>query len=160
MNKHIEANAELAADLLRHMANNEIDSDYFAVVTDSPNCGREVQSEHKVTDAALMAAGIIDALQAKLEATEKELDTIRFIDYLMWHGAACANRKKVMTLETENTELKERAEAAEARLLVPVKFHEWQSDRAGAWYPDHCVIPLHVAIEQIRKAGYPVEGGE
>ncbi|HEA9996020.1 TPA: hypothetical protein RX610_001982 [Yersinia enterocolitica] len=55
------------------MADNEIDSDYFAVVTDSPNCGREVQSEHSVTEVALMAAGIIEQLIAQLEASQKEL---------------------------------------------------------------------------------------
>ncbi|HHH0242201.1 TPA: ead/Ea22-like family protein, partial [Yersinia enterocolitica] len=67
------ANAELAAELLQHMADNEIDSDYFAVVTDSPNCGREVQSEHSVTEVALMAAGIIEQLITQLEAAQKEL---------------------------------------------------------------------------------------
>ncbi|EPU0352515.1 hypothetical protein ACVT81_004408 [Yersinia enterocolitica] len=67
------ANAELAAELLQHMADNEIDSDYFAVVTDSPNCGREVQSEHSVTEVALMAAGIIEQLIAQLKAAQKEV---------------------------------------------------------------------------------------
>ncbi len=71
------ANAELAAELLQHMADNEIDSDYFAVVTDSPNCGREVQSEHSVTEVALMAAGIIEQLIAQLEAAQKERDDLR-----------------------------------------------------------------------------------
>ncbi|EKN3396524.1 hypothetical protein O1Y80_004787 [Yersinia enterocolitica] len=68
------ANAELAAELLQHMADNEIDSDYFAVVTDSPNCGREVQSEHSVTEVALMAAGIIEQLIAQLEAKNIRAD--------------------------------------------------------------------------------------
>lgn len=71
------ANAELAAELLQHMADNEIDSDYFAVVTDIPNCGREVQSEHSVTEVALMAAGIIEQLIAQLEAAQKERDGLR-----------------------------------------------------------------------------------
>lgn len=71
------ANAELAAELLQHMADNEIDSDYFAVVTDSPNCGREVQSEHSVTEVALMAAGIIEQLITQLEAAQKERDALR-----------------------------------------------------------------------------------
>lgn len=73
------ANAELAAGLLQHMADNEIDSDYFAVVTDSPNCGREVQSEHSVTEAALMAAGIIEQLIAQLEAAQKEISDWRSV---------------------------------------------------------------------------------
>lgn len=68
------ASAELAAELLQHMADNEIDSDYFAVVTDSPNCGREVQSEHSVTEVALMAAGIIEQLIAQLEAKNIRAD--------------------------------------------------------------------------------------
>lgn len=70
------ANAELAADLLKHMADNEIDSDYFAVVTDSPNCGREVQSEHSITETALMVAGVIEQLIAQLEAAQKERDDL------------------------------------------------------------------------------------
>ncbi len=83
------ANAELAADLLQHMADNEIDSDYFAVVTDSPNCGREVQSEHSVTEVALMAAGIIEQLIAQLEA-EKNRPVIRQ-KHADWSNATFGN---------------------------------------------------------------------
>lgn len=103
------------------------------------------------------------SLLAKLEAAEKERDeskAARKLSSTQWREQFDAVHLRARKSETENAELKQRAEAAEARLLVPVKFHEWQSDRAGAWYPDHCVIPLHVAIEQIRKAGFLVEGDE
>ncbi|MHA3345257.1 hypothetical protein [Yersinia pseudotuberculosis] len=105
------ANAELAAGLLQHMADNEIDSDYFAVVTDSQNCGREVQSEHSVTEVALMAAGIIEQLIAQLEAAQKlnplsvnvsELEAT-YIGDIRLHMAAISNWKL-------------RAEKAEAEL--------------------------------------------
>ncbi|MDA5483088.1 hypothetical protein PGS49_20940 [Yersinia intermedia] len=97
------ANAELAADLLQHMADDEIDSDYFAVVTDSPNCGREVQSEHSVTEVALMATGIIEQLIAQLEAAQKE------------------NGELVMSLNVANDSTgiwKDRVQKAEAALLA------------------------------------------
>ncbi len=170
MDKHIEANAELAADLLRHMADNEIDSDYFAVVTDSPNCGREVQSEHKVTDAALMAAGIIDALLAKLEAAEKEISDWRSIaeaaaqDDADWHNLADSKNEVISHLASGIIQLKERAAAAEARLLVPVEFpdsdigivshmaHWYSQGECEAW-----VAGVEFSKKQIIKAGYPVE---
>ncbi|CND07565.1 Uncharacterised protein [Yersinia frederiksenii] len=161
MNKHIEANAELAADLLRHMANNEIDSDYFAVVTDSPNCGREVQSEHKVTDAALMAAGIIDALLAKLEAAEKERDEFRSA-FQQNEQVKQALFVQEDLLITANLNISRRAEAAEARLLVPVKLPkriQWSYDGC---VPKSEVYAFNSGIDSceitIRAAGFLVEG--
>lgn len=147
MDKHIEANAELAADLLRHMADNEIDSDYFAVVTDSPNCGMEIQSEHKVTDTALMVAGIIDALLAKLEAAEKERD-----EFKRYYKTACADWEETQQNYDSSkrvvADLRTKLEAAEARLLVPVKLPDGYIVRAG-----------HPINEGERNVLMPKEGG-
>lgn len=170
MDKHIEANAELAADLLRHMADNEIDSDYFAVVTDSPNCGREVQSEHKVTDAALMAAGIIDALLAKLEAAEKERDELKE-EELEWmshadiHEHLCHQNNLNVEYRNKIHSLSEKLQAAEARLLVPVNLPgiggvEPTSAPEFVNYADGWRDGIIACKEAIRAAGYPVEGGE
>lgn len=169
MDKHIEANAELAADLLRHMADNEIDSDYFAVVTDSPNCGREVQSEHKVTDAALMAAGIIDALLAKLEAAEKERDELKE-EELEWmshadiHEHLCHQNNLNVEYRNKIHSLSEKLQAAEARLLVPVKLPSERFQYHESDYDDGHTVGWNSyrleAIKEVTAAGYPVEGGE
>ncbi|EPY6163512.1 hypothetical protein ACXD9I_003453 [Yersinia enterocolitica] len=109
------ANAELAAELLQHMADNEIDSDYFAVVTDSPNCGREVQSEHSVTEVALMAAGIIEQMIAQLEAAQKERDEFRLAFQQNEQAKQELFAQKDLLI-TANLNISRRAEKAEAEL--------------------------------------------
>lgn len=66
------ANCQLVADTLRHLANNEIDSDYFAIVSESEN-GTEIEHELAITDYALQAAGTVDELVKALEAAEKRI---------------------------------------------------------------------------------------
>ncbi|HBI7922165.1 TPA: ead/Ea22-like family protein [Escherichia coli] len=63
-------NGRLVADTLRHLANNEIDSDYFAITSTNEN-GTEIDHEMAITDYALQAAGTVDELVAALEAAEK-----------------------------------------------------------------------------------------
>lgn len=61
------ANGIETANLLRHLANNEIDSDYFAVVSECESYGRETEAELSITDFAMRAAGYVDALVEALE---------------------------------------------------------------------------------------------
>ncbi|HAJ7193834.1 TPA: ead/Ea22-like family protein [Escherichia coli] len=63
-------NGQLVADTLRHLADNEIDSDYFAITSTNEN-GTEIDHEMSITDYALQAAGTVDELVAALEAAEK-----------------------------------------------------------------------------------------
>lgn len=56
------ANGQQTADLLRHLADNEIDSDYFAVVSECESYGKETDAELSITEFALRAAGYVDAL--------------------------------------------------------------------------------------------------
>ncbi|EFI4226981.1 TPA: ead/Ea22-like family protein [Escherichia coli] len=63
-------NGQLVADTLRHLADNEIDSDYFAITSTNEN-GTEIEHEMAITDYALQAAGTVDELVAALEAAEK-----------------------------------------------------------------------------------------
>lgn len=51
------ANGQQTADLLRHLADNEIDSDYFAVVSECESYGKETYTELSLTEFALRAAG-------------------------------------------------------------------------------------------------------
>ncbi|MHQ91140.1 ead/Ea22-like family protein [Escherichia coli] len=63
-------NGQLVADTLRHLADNEIDSDYFAITSTNEN-GTEIDHEMAITDYALQAAGTVDEFVAELEAAEK-----------------------------------------------------------------------------------------
>lgn len=65
------ANGQQTADLLRHLADNEIDSDYFAVVSECESYGKETDAEISITDFALRAAGYVDALVEALEKVQR-----------------------------------------------------------------------------------------
>ena len=64
------ANGNETANLLRHLANNEIDSDYFAVVSECEAYGQETDAELSITEFALRAAGYVDALVEALEKAQ------------------------------------------------------------------------------------------
>ncbi|HBU7416187.1 TPA: hypothetical protein MDN85_003494 [Klebsiella pneumoniae] len=66
------ANGQQTADLLRHLADNEIDSDYFAVVSECEGYGKETDAELSITEFALRAAGYVDALVEALEEEQAE----------------------------------------------------------------------------------------
>lgn len=63
-------NGQLVADTLRHLADNEIDSDYFAITSTNEN-GTEIDHELVITDYARQAAGTVDELVKALEAADK-----------------------------------------------------------------------------------------
>ncbi|EEQ4366187.1 ead/Ea22-like family protein [Escherichia coli] len=65
-------NGRLVADTLRNLADNEIDSDYFAITSTNEN-GTEIDHEMAITDYALQAAGTVDELVAALESAEKRI---------------------------------------------------------------------------------------
>lgn len=65
-------NGQLVADTLRHLADNEIDSDYFAITSTNEN-GTEIDHEMAITDYALQASGTVDELVAALESAEKRI---------------------------------------------------------------------------------------
>lgn len=66
------ANGQQTAELLRHLADNEIDSDYFAVVSECESYGKETDAELSITEFALRAAGYVDALVEALELKEEQ----------------------------------------------------------------------------------------
>lgn len=68
-------NGQLVADTLRHLADNEIDSDYFAITSTNEN-GTEIDHELVITDYALQAAGTVDELVMALEAAEKRISEL------------------------------------------------------------------------------------
>lgn len=93
------ANGNETANLLRHLANNDIDSDYFAVVSECESYGTETDAELSITAFALRAAGYVDAL---VESLKKALQRIAELDNDCW------------TYETTVKNLLERAGSAES----------------------------------------------
>lgn len=75
-NELLIANGQQTADLLRHLADNEIDSDYFAVVYECESYGKETDAELSITEFALRAAGYVDALVEALEKTQKQISRL------------------------------------------------------------------------------------
>ncbi|WP_242016177.1 hypothetical protein [Klebsiella quasipneumoniae] len=73
-NELLIANGQQTADLLRHLADNEIDSDYFAVVSECESYGKETDAELSITEFALRAAGYVDALVEALEKAQAKAD--------------------------------------------------------------------------------------
>ena len=71
-NELLIANGQQTADLLRHLADNEIDSDYFAVVSECESYGKETDAELSITEFALRAAGYVDALVEALEKAQAQ----------------------------------------------------------------------------------------
>ncbi len=65
-------NGVLVADTLRSLADNEIDSDYFAICHTNEN-GTEIECELAITDYARQAAGTVDDLVNAMEAAEKRI---------------------------------------------------------------------------------------
>ncbi|HIF6444761.1 ead/Ea22-like family protein [Klebsiella pneumoniae] len=70
-NELLIANGQQTADLLRHLADNEIDSDYFAVVSECESYGKETDAELSITEFAIRAAGYVDALVEALEKAQR-----------------------------------------------------------------------------------------
>ena len=70
------ANGQQTADLLRHLADNEIDSNYFAVVSECESYGKETDAELSITEFALRAAGYVDALVEALEKAQQRISQL------------------------------------------------------------------------------------
>ncbi len=96
-------NGQLVADTLRHLADNEIDSDYFAITSTNEN-GTEIDHELVITDYALQAAGTVDELVRALEAAEKRIAELnrRLIEYA---GIATREARRVAELEARTVNL-------------------------------------------------------
>ncbi|HFG1021602.1 hypothetical protein ACYBIN_08575 [Klebsiella pneumoniae] len=75
-NELLIANGQQTADLLRHLADNEIDSDYFAVVSECESYGKETDAELSITEFALRSAGYVDALVEALEKAQQRISQL------------------------------------------------------------------------------------
>lgn len=64
------ANGQQTSNLLRHLADNENDSDCFAVTSECESYGKETDAELSITEFALRATGYVDALVDELEKAQ------------------------------------------------------------------------------------------
>ncbi|ELC7900138.1 ead/Ea22-like family protein [Escherichia coli] len=104
-------NGQLVADTLRHLADNEIDSDYFAITSTNEN-GTEIDHEMSITDYALQAAGTVDELVAALEAAKSKLNEQR--EY--YEGVIADGSKRIAELEKSEEQLINERDHAESAL--------------------------------------------
>ncbi|WP_228295980.1 hypothetical protein [Klebsiella pneumoniae] len=117
------ANGQQTADLLRHLADNEIDSDYFAVVSECESYGKETDAELSITEFAIRAAGYVDALVEALEKAQTDCN-----EYASSERAVAV---KSVELQDEIYGLKARVSELEAELS------EWTDCKHdGATYYD------------------------
>lgn len=128
-------NGVLVADTLRHLADNEIDSDYFAICHSNEN-GTEIECELAITDYARQAAGTVDELVKALEAKDAQITNLTAERDALREGemgeAKHSNTRAAAdiyfqlaeeceipaggSLVEHVSELRERAEAAEKRI--------------------------------------------
>ncbi|HHH2880049.1 MULTISPECIES: hypothetical protein [Klebsiella] len=103
-NELLIANGQQTADLLRHLADNEIDSDYFAVVSECESYGKETDAELSITEFALRAAGYVDALVEALEKAQagekqwREVVDAFCTDDADWHNLTNSNNELIALL--------------------------------------------------------------
>lgn len=123
-NELLIANGQQTADLLRHLADNEIDSDYFAVVSECESYGKETDAELSITEFALRAAGYVDAL---VEALEKAQAAER-----RWHRVASRVHEQACESDVKIDELEAIRAAAEKLVRCKGRYHSEQNYRALA----------------------------
>lgn len=93
------ANGQQTADLLRHLADNEIDSDYFAVVSECESYGKETDAELSITEFALRAAGYVDALVEALEKAQQRIAELEPRTVTAAAADVLAERQRQVTTE-------------------------------------------------------------
>nr|WP_313051963.1 ead/Ea22-like family protein [Atlantibacter hermannii] len=113
-------NGQLVANTLRHLADNEIDSDYFAITSASEN-GTEIEHELVITDYALQAASTVEALVEALESAQRgeqqwkaAVEAFR-ADDAEWHKLTTSNNKLISTLATALSKQADRIAELEGR---------------------------------------------
>lgn len=84
-------NGVLVADTLRSLADNEIDSDYFAICHTNEN-GTEIECELAITDYARQAAGTVDDLVNALEVAEKRIAELEAREILLPERSSMLHR--------------------------------------------------------------------
>ncbi|HFY9033425.1 TPA: ead/Ea22-like family protein [Salmonella enterica subsp. enterica serovar Typhimurium] len=115
-------NGRLVADTLRHLADNEIDSDYFAITSTNEN-GTEIDHEMAIADYALQAAGTVDELVAALESAENRIAELKK-QCAEWERKALSNFEECAAMAERIEEMsKQSCEARERDLFESWVMH-------------------------------------
>ncbi|MVY11147.1 hypothetical protein GP923_26240 [Enterobacteriaceae bacterium 8376wH8] len=144
-NELLIANGQQTADLLRHLADNEIDSDYFAVVSECESYGKETDAELSITEFAIRAAGYVDALVEALESekricatwrktaesTGEKLEKAQAAER-RWHRVASRVHEQACESDVKIDELEAIRAAAEKLVRCKGRYHSEQNYRALA----------------------------
>lgn len=131
---------------LESLADNDIDSDYFAIVSNSEN-GQEVTEEYVITNVAAETAVLIKKLLAALKLEQEQS---AYYEQHMWnvHGLAesesqraeAAEQRLELVREQRDNELRTNAEL-ERRLQQPaladVMTERQRQINAEGWTPEH-----------------------
>lgn len=147
-------NGQLVADTLRHLADNEIDSDYFAITSTNEN-GTEIDHEMSITDYALQAAGTVDELVAALEAAKSKLNEQR--EY--YEGVIADGSKRIAELESGSQAQK----LVEAIIVAIENEQERLFDEDYLMDSKECIDVIREEVKRwndSRAAGIRINGGE
>lgn len=130
-NELLIANGQQTADLLRHLADNEIDSDYFAVVSECESYGKETDAELSITEFALRAAGYVDALVEALESKERTIQVLES-SYNEQTEALEKAQQRNAELEAQNEYIRKRYQQLDLLigkniLVMQAAIIEWQA---------------------------------
>ena len=123
-NELLIANGQQTADLLRHLADNEIDSDYFAVVSECESYGQETDAELSITEFAIRAAGYVDELVEALEKAQQEREN--------WRTSFDNERFRADKLKAYIDDMEPIRAAAEKLVRCKGRYHSEQNYRALA----------------------------
>ena len=135
------ANGQQTADLLRHLADNEIDSDYFAVVSECESYGKETDAELSITEFALRAACYVDALVEALEKAQQQTTESE--------NRVRKQNRHICELFDDNTALRQRISELESRTVKLPEPEEWNIIQI--------LLCKKKVIAAIRAAGIKVE---
>ena len=124
-NELLIANGQQTAELLRHLADNEIDSDYFAVVSECESYGKETDAELSITEFALRAAGYVDALVEALEKAQagekqwREVVDAFCADDADWHKLTNSTNELISLLSQSLCKQADRIAELESEVKFP-----------------------------------------
>ncbi|EOE0727650.1 hypothetical protein [Klebsiella pneumoniae] len=157
------ANGQQTADLLRHLADNEIDSDYFAVVSECESYGKETDAELSITEFALRAAGYVDALVEALEKAQQEnTDGVAGMAE-SYETTISMLRSRIAELDAELEREREKSRRVMSRIAelesrtVTVKLSKDHVDDADLFGWGVVVVPLEALKDACANAGVTVE---
>lgn len=113
-------NGMLVADTLRHLADNEIDSDRFAICQTNEN-GTEIECELAITDYARQAAGTVEDLVKTLEAAERRIANNERVMRAVVEAASIRGIRPFEGIECDPPTLEENAEACSDAMSARIR---------------------------------------